>query len=807
MCLTYFFYLSIFSFRLTVQLNNFYGLSNKILLKMSNISNDERIKITDKMMKSKFKTINDMSFCITKIGSSYTEAEEDTNLIPGNDIISIFMLNKNYKYIYFKRFLDLLQINNISTNIHNIRKPFYDLQEREIYTMYHEYMVSQCITNGLRKQIPNFQLIYGAEKRIIISSVCNIKTTTEEKRYLLVERIFSHDYDKWINKCSYTQWLNILVQICLSLNIAYRSTSFIHNNLSFSNIILRKIDNYIQIPYIINIDQQNEIVYVTTDIIATITGYSDCYFQFENQEYFPDKYVKTINDSGPIHDIYRYITSSLYQAYENGRYDLLEKSRELMSYFYPLYNYTGHVNEVIYFIKDAHNNNYDLNKLPSFRSQDFSNNISSSSAFRSATGRSERESRSATGRSERESRSDTGRSERESMPSQTSSSMFRTFKGDPERENMSSQPTSNREFCPIEARPWLGRNSTRHEFTLDNFLLILFNKYQNDAENFLSYNIVNENRLYIYTNLFYTILLLREGFYLPLNIIKSQVIDINSKTHESYHIGEYQSLSNSHEQSTTYSLENIILNDPYIFCDILYRIIIQPSLYHKSNEDNYQRQPNSSVYNSDQKEYLKNFIKNNKDNILNYLRILYEDFHLSYDKYICIYQRIEPVLILTESPEQHRLNSVFLEQYLIFIRNILDLIDSINKLNTIRDCSILLVECCPIQDKKYRMEMEELYNSKIKDECEFVKELYIKIYNDKQYIEKVLNKIYKSGSYTENSKRQKTPNNQPYRDICIGNEVPIKDLHNSISRSKDQATLIATLLKTIYDIMPSIVLP
>lgn len=576
---------------------------------MGQISADETKKLITDMINNKFKIINDISHCITKIGSSNITnvSMENPVLEKVNNVISIFMLNKNEKYIYFRRFLDLGQLSD--TDGYKVRKPLYFLQEKDIHQIYHEYLIGQCITNKIRHIIPNFPLIYGAEKRITISTHVKSNIIMEEKRFLLLERIFPCDHDKWISNCSWTDYLNIFMQVSLALNFLYKSSSFSHNNLIYSNVLLRKLETHIQIPYEICINHEKQILYITTDIIAMITDFSNSYFQLDDQIYIPNVDIKLENNYGILNDIYKFLSSSLYQAYKNGRYDLLEKSRILMSYFHPLYNYAGRIEELIYFIKDAHNNNYEFDRL---RSQ-----VSTHSIFQS------------------------------------------------------------------------------NNFNIDNFLSLLYDNYQVDMLKILSYNIVNENRVYSKLSSFETISLLTEGYYSPIN--------------------------------------NIINDDPYIFCDMLYRSILT-------------NQKNETV---ERNKHLQFLIKSNKDKIQKYLKLLYEDFQLLYDKYLLLLKKIEPVIILTETPEKHRLNIIFLEQYLIFFIKFLNLFDVINNIKIYRDCSILLVECCPVQDKKYRVQMEELYTNKLIEECNFIKELNIKLYQDKKYIEYIFNKMSNGISYNK----------------------------------------------------------
>ena len=103
----------------------------------------------------------------------------------------------------------------------------------------HEYNIGLEL-NNIRNLVSNFIATFGLFKCNIgynITIPCSINNKKYERDYLLLEYIEGNSLLKYSldKNISNDEYLNILLQILLALNIAYNNIEFVHYNLHMKN--------------------------------------------------------------------------------------------------------------------------------------------------------------------------------------------------------------------------------------------------------------------------------------------------------------------------------------------------------------------------------------------------------------------------------------------------------------------------------------------------------------------------------------------------------------------------------------------
>jgi hypothetical protein len=146
-------------------------------------------------------------------------------------ISSYIQTIKNYKYIQIQ------QVNNKQDLIRSVFVGSY--------------------LNKLRKHIPNFQYTYSYDtNNIYLEKLNGISFRT----FLSPQKYEFEDY------------ITIMIQICLALNVAQTHYSFCHTHLSLDNIVIIKLQKPITVEYLIKYDK---IISFKTSIIPVITNFKN----------------------------------------------------------------------------------------------------------------------------------------------------------------------------------------------------------------------------------------------------------------------------------------------------------------------------------------------------------------------------------------------------------------------------------------------------------------------------------------------------------------------------------------------------
>jgi len=130
-----------------------------------------------------------------------------------------------------------------------------------------DVFVGMKVINNLVKYIPNFVYTFCFNDKYTITEYINGKSLTD-----------------WIknDKFSIKEFLFILIQINLSLQIAQKKYGFVHHNLKASNVVIIELPKPISFDYLIDIDN---IFRIETIFIPVIINYKDSNVIYNNLHY------------------------------------------------------------------------------------------------------------------------------------------------------------------------------------------------------------------------------------------------------------------------------------------------------------------------------------------------------------------------------------------------------------------------------------------------------------------------------------------------------------------------------------------
>ena len=125
-------------------------------------------------------------------------------------------------------------------------------QNYEIKNLYKEYYISIAGINNLRYKIPTFVYTFGIFKTSK-SQIKNLMLEEKKKNiFIMNEQIIGNSFTDFMNQNpTEIEWLDILIQILISLELAQREIKFTHYDLHLGNILINKTN---VIPYEVNFD-------------------------------------------------------------------------------------------------------------------------------------------------------------------------------------------------------------------------------------------------------------------------------------------------------------------------------------------------------------------------------------------------------------------------------------------------------------------------------------------------------------------------------------------------------------------------
>lgn len=163
-----------------------------------------------------------------------------------------------YQSIVFKNKLSVIKYFKLA-NFDFIVKSTSD--SNKIKENIHESFVGTKQINNLIKFIPNFTYIFGL-----------YKTNNNNTYNIITEKINGISLHEYLSSTEFNlnEFLFILIQICLAIQVAQKKCGLVHYDLTPWNIILKRYDKIQCIDYLFSIDK---IVRVKTKLIPIIIDY------------------------------------------------------------------------------------------------------------------------------------------------------------------------------------------------------------------------------------------------------------------------------------------------------------------------------------------------------------------------------------------------------------------------------------------------------------------------------------------------------------------------------------------------------
>lgn len=122
--------------------------------------------------------------------------------------------------------------------------------ERTNINMLMEYYIGMRCMNNLRFEIPTFIYTFGGftcdkdgldpHKQLCSRPIQSSTNNNDMTHYVLYEEIDGIPFTDLIRECTFTEWLDVFIQILLSLEIAQRKYNMTHFDLHPGNIMIRK---------------------------------------------------------------------------------------------------------------------------------------------------------------------------------------------------------------------------------------------------------------------------------------------------------------------------------------------------------------------------------------------------------------------------------------------------------------------------------------------------------------------------------------------------------------------------------------
>ena len=157
----------------------------------------------------------------------------------------------------------------------------------------HEAFIGTKVINEIVKYIPNFAYVFG-------------KFNGPTENIVIMEHIFGQTFDKWLqsDKFNIQDYIFILIQLSMALEVAQRIGGFVHYDLTPWNIMIQESPRPISFDYML--DSVN-IIRVTTSIIPVIIDYGKSHVIYENKHH---GYINMYKMS-TIQDVISILLSSL----------------------------------------------------------------------------------------------------------------------------------------------------------------------------------------------------------------------------------------------------------------------------------------------------------------------------------------------------------------------------------------------------------------------------------------------------------------------------------------------------------------
>lgn len=265
----------------------------------------------DLEIKKEFKGLKELSYPSTDKGvndiSEMPIMGRSFGLLKGVEWIINMLISKNSflsktteERMIFRNKLGIIRKINLST-FPLVVKTTEDYKKRKEHI--HEAFVGIKSINDLTNFIPNFVYIFGLYQE-------------GNSFNLISEYIQGETLDMYIesNNFLFSEFILIILQICLALHMAQNMCCLVHNDLMPWNIIIQRFPMFMNVDYLIN----NEKVYrVRTNVIPVIIDYGKSHVVVDKKHHgFINMFKVSVG-----HDMFTLITSSVKKIIEKKRLD------------------------------------------------------------------------------------------------------------------------------------------------------------------------------------------------------------------------------------------------------------------------------------------------------------------------------------------------------------------------------------------------------------------------------------------------------------------------------------------------------
>ena len=236
-----------------------------------------------------------------------------------------FLKMINFEKNIFKNKSSLIELYSLN----NYKFIIKSTNNNEKFNEYiHESFIGINCINTFLQEIPNFCYNFGILE--------------DNKKYKIIyEYIEGQTLQEYIKskEFNFFDFLEIILQICLAINFAQEKCCFVHYDLSIWNIIIKKLNYYTEVDYIIN----NKIVSFKTKLIPVIIDYGRSHVSYKNIHYGlinMYSYSKILNKSNfsILLKIVKFITKTKYCPYT------FKNSKDIKKFFYNAKKYSNIVN-------------------------------------------------------------------------------------------------------------------------------------------------------------------------------------------------------------------------------------------------------------------------------------------------------------------------------------------------------------------------------------------------------------------------------------------------------------------------------
>ena len=210
----------------------------------------------------------------------------------------------------------------------------------------HEAFIGINCINDLIKDIPNFSYTFG------------VFLEEGSELFLLTEKIEGITFTKYLESRDFRikEYLLILIQLSLALQVAQRRCEFVHWDLYAWNVIIQKLPEKKTFDYQIT---PEKVIRIKTNIIPIIIDYGKSHAVFKNEKYgFINMYNKST-----IQDVLTIIISSIYKLLLNDKSSnkLSKKDKSVIVNLCNFFTNTKykrvsfkHVGEILHFLHTHH---------------------------------------------------------------------------------------------------------------------------------------------------------------------------------------------------------------------------------------------------------------------------------------------------------------------------------------------------------------------------------------------------------------------------------------------------------------------